>query len=394
MQTNADKCRQMRFLLLLLFATCWQTVHAFSVTQTMSRKPTNSRLRVASATTAEWSADDLLHKIIIESKNITNAVIAADLSEMKCIEDPPGRSKKIHVITNGATVAKLSQSKQKKNNVRLNSKIRKFVKAGRVDIYRIMHSSFGIASLLIGTSHLLNIAFIHNFSEPISQSRTIFTGSIHCICGLFGVRRLPLKNKKEAARNAMFWPAMLQNVWLFAASLTEWGQGSTALFSMFSKPFITVTMLGLGLTCWQLSVVWLKTGVGKTKDSIWFQESWKNTLLAEFSYLIWIQIQMGASLYIANTVPHCDFSKFMTMFPVLHHLLANLALNTAYFNNLVVFLATLLRYKIISKPNHDNAIMFSVPVVTSLIIVWKVFACFLGAYGGTMSSTFISLLFH
>lgn len=373
----------------LFYAACWSimniytSTHAFSVVKPISRKSIlTSSLRTA-------SIDDMQYGESLKPGKLTIHKVA------KLLQVNASKRTVDQVIVSSQTKP-LSNTKgqSKKSNAELKPKIQKFIKAGRADIYRIIHSSLGIASLVIGSNHLFHITVLHDFLKPITGAGILLTGSVHCMCAMFGVRRLKLNNKKEAARNAMFWPAMLQNLWFFVASLTEWGRGPYAMISMFSMPFTLVTILGLTLTIWQLSEVLLKTGRKKTKDSIWFQESWKNALLVEFCYLIWIQIQMGATLYVGTTVSHNDFLDFMNTFPRMHSLLSNLALNTAYFNNLVVFLATLLRYKLVSKPNHDNAIMFALPVITSIVIVWKVLSCFFGAYGGGMCSSFITLLFR
>jgi len=359
------------------------SAQAFSVVKPMSRKSIITSSRLVVSKNDMWYDETLnhskwiIHKVTEFSQSITSKRTLDQVT-----------------VSSQTRISGITKSRPKNSNAKLKAKVQKFMKAGRADIYRIIHSSLGIASLVIGSSHLFHIAFLHDFLAPITGAGIFLTGSVHCMCGIFGVRRLKLNNKKEAARNAMFWPTMLQNLWFFAASLTEWGRGSHAQFSMFSKPFTLVTVLGITLTIWQLSEVSFKTGIDKTKDSIWFQESWKNALLVEFCYLIWIQIQMGATLFIGTTVSHNDFLDYMNTFPKMHSLLSNLALNTAYFNNLVVFLATLLRYKLVSKPNHDNAVMFALPVITSIFIVWKVLSCFFRAYGGEMSSSFISLLFR
>uniref|UniRef100_A0A6T8HH97 Uncharacterized protein n=1 Tax=Proboscia inermis TaxID=420281 RepID=A0A6T8HH97_9STRA len=164
---------------------------------------------------------------------------------------------------------------------------------------------------------------------------------------------------------------------------------------MFSLPFAAFTIFNLGLTLWQLSEIKTKTGKSsKTKDTIWFEDSMKNTLLVEFAYLFWMQIQMGALLYTGCTVNKQVFWNFMDRFPQMYYLLSNLALNTAFFNNLAVLLATLLRYKLVSKPRHDNIIVFSLPLFSSIFIVWKVFRGFFGTEGGAMSSSFLTMLFN
>merc|ERR1712238_456487 len=118
-------------------------------------------------------------------------------------------------------------------------------------------------------------------------------------------------------------------------------------------PFVAFTAFNIGLTVWQLSQIITKTGsVERTKDTIWFPKAKHNALLVEFSYLFWMQIQMGTVLYLATMGPgsQAAFTTFMDTYPKMQLLLANLALNTAFFNNLAIFLATLLRYKILRKP--------------------------------------------
>ena len=171
-------------------------------------------------------------------------------------------------------------------------------------------------------------------------------------------------------------------------------QGSGAFFSMENPLFFVFTACNVLLTCWQLSEIFQKTGdPSRTTDVIWFKKSSHNAILVEFSYLLWMQLQMGAVLYIMCLVPLQDFSDFMDAFPKMQNLLSNLALNTAFFNNLAIFVATLLRYKVVSKPNNYNIYVFSLPLLSSIYIVWKVLSCFILSYDGTMSSSFFSLFF-
>jgi len=273
-------------------------------------------------------------------------------------------------------------------------KTKKFAKAGRVDGKRIFHSLLGMASILIGAHHMFDITILSSFADVVKLPTIIGTGMIHVLVGFFGIRRLNFKNKSEAARNAMFWPAPFQNAWLVAASLTEWGQGSNSLFSFYNPLFAAFTFVNLAVTVWQFTEVFRKTGREQTKDTIWFKEPIKNATLVEFAYLIWMQLQMGALFYIKCAVKRHTFTGFMDFFPNMQYLLANLALNTAFFNNLAIFLATLLRYKVISKPSKDNAIVFSVPLASSIFILWKVLSCFFSCYNGRMSSSFISMMIN
>ena len=286
-------------------------------------------------------------------------------------------------------------------------KIRNFFKAGTLDIPRISHSIVGLSSILVGLHHMFKVLLLSSFADVECTVRTILcTGCIHTFVGLLGVRRLHFKNKKEAARNAMFWPAPIQSLWLASVSLTEWGQGSGALISMGSSLFTGFTAFNVLLTFWQFSVILRKTGVRESnsssntssnstkQDSIWFKKSAHNAILVEFSYLLWMQIQMGTALYIATSAPLLhNFSSFMDAFPKMQYLLSNLALNTAFFNNLAVFLATLIRYKLVSKPENHNMAVFSLPLLSSIFIVWKVLSCFFLSYDGAMSSSFFSLIF-
>jgi hypothetical protein len=174
-------------------------------------------------------------------------------------------------------------------------------------------------------------------------------------------------------------------------------QGSGALISIWNSPFATFTAFNVLLTFWQLSEVLRKTGhPSRTRDSIWFDKSAHNAILVEFSYLLWMQLQMGTVLYVACLVEMGDFSAFMDAFPKMQCLLSNLALNTAFFNNLAIFVATLLRYKLVSTPKQKNynVIVFSLPLLSSIWIVWKVLSCFFLSYDGAMSSSFFSLIFE
>ena len=287
-------------------------------------------------------------------------------------------------------------------------KIRKLLKAGTLDIPRISHSIVGLSSILVGLHHMIEVLLLSSFTDAECKVSTIVcTGCIHTLAGLLGIRRLNFKSEKEAARNAMFWPAPIQSSWLATVSLTEWGQGSGAFISMGNAPFAAFTAFNVLLTFWQLSEILRKTGVrdnsnsnsiSPKQDSIWFEKSAHNVILVELSYLLWMQLQMGTVLYIiaSSSCSVVEFSSFMDAFPNMQSLLSNLALNTAFFNNLAVFVATLVRYKLVSKPEnqYDNVIVFSLPLLSSIFIVWKVLSCFFLSYDGTMSASFFSLLFE
>jgi len=288
----------------------------------------------------------------------------------------------------------LKSSSFDKRGTAFRRKIRTFLKAGVVDAQRKSHSIFGSLSILVGFHHMVDIIIINSFVEALTVPTIISTGMLHTLVGTFGIRRLNFKNKMESARNAMFWPAPIQSFWLTSISLTEWGQGSDALISMWSAPFMMFTAMNLALTFWQLSEILQKTGnPTRTKDTIWFKDAATNAILVEFSYLIWMQIQMGAALYIASTAQLDSFSNYMDTFPQMQYLLGNAALNTAFFNNLAIFIATLLRYKIVSKPNLDNTIVFAVPLLSSIVVVWKVLSCFFLIEDGEMSASFFSVVF-
>ncbi|OEU23428.1 hypothetical protein FRACYDRAFT_267525 [Fragilariopsis cylindrus CCMP1102] len=306
----------------------------------------------------------------------------------------------------------ISSSSQRTRTTKSYRKIRKFFKAGTLDIPRICHSIVGLSSILVGLHHMSKVLLLSSFTNvECKVSAIVCTGGIHTLAGLLGIRRLNFKSNKEAARNAMFWPAPIQSLWLASVSLTEWGQGSGAFISMKNPLFTAFTTSNVLLTVWQLSEILRKTGVrdsgsgsgsgsgsNKKQDSIWFQKSAHNAILVEFSYLLWMQLQMGTVLYIiaCRSCSVGEFSIFMDAFPNMQSLLSNLALNTAFFNNLAVFVATLVRYNVLSKPKkkYDNVIVFSLPLLSSIFIVWKVLSCFFLSYDGTMSASFFSLLFR
>ena len=189
-----------------------------------------------------------------------------------------------------------------------------------------------------------------------------------------------------------FFLEISYNLFLFHVPLSC-RQGSGTMLSIQNPLFIAFTVSNILLTVWQFSEIVRKTGhPSKTTDIIWFQKSSHNAILVEFSYLLWMQLQMGAVLYIMCFVPLQEFSAFMDAFPKMQFLLSNLALNTAFFNNLAIFVATLLRYKVVSKPNNYNIYVFSLPLLSSVWIVWKVLGCFFLSYNGEMSSSFISMM--
>jgi len=102
-------------------------------------------------------------------------------------------------------------------------KLKGFIQSAASDKYRISHSFVGVSSLAVGFHHFYDIAVVHSFTQHLSPGMVGVTGILHTSCGMLGMRRLRFGNEKEAARNAMFWPVPLQNLWLTGAALSEWG---------------------------------------------------------------------------------------------------------------------------------------------------------------------------
>ena len=110
------------------------------------------------------------------------------------------------------------------NNWNSQQKVRKLLRAGTLDIPRIFHSFLGLSSILVGLHHMVEVLIVSSFTDVDCGVLTIlFSGCVHTLAGVLGIRRLNFRNEKEAARNAMFWPAPIQSLWLTSVSLTEWG---------------------------------------------------------------------------------------------------------------------------------------------------------------------------
>lgn len=111
-------------------------------------------------------------------------------------------------------------------------KIVQFLKAGTSDTPRILHSIIGLCSIALGLHHMIEVLISSSFTDAECRVSTIVgSGCIHTFAGLLGLRRLNFNNDKEAARNAMFWPAPIQSFWLASVSLTEWGYVARNLLS-------------------------------------------------------------------------------------------------------------------------------------------------------------------
>merc|ERR1740124_2122110 len=87
-------------------------------------------------------------------------------------------------VSSQTRISGITKSRSKNSNAKLKAKVQKFMKAGRADIYRIIHSSLGIASLVIGSSHLFHIAFLHDFLANNASESMVF----RCIINGMGAR--------------------------------------------------------------------------------------------------------------------------------------------------------------------------------------------------------------
>ena len=170
-------------------------------------------------------------------------------------------------------------------------------------------------------------------------------------------------------------------------------QGQDALISTYGLPFILFTGTNLLLTEWQLAEVFLHTGEGKTEDkALWLKEPWKNVLLAEMAYVVWIQIQMIAVFWVSTMTGPMDYLAYADQHPVFENFVANIAMNTAFFNNLVIFLATLLRYKMLPNPNKFSVPLYAISVLQAPYSVWNVLWGLWGPDGGGAGDGYIQVV--
>ncbi|CAB9531673.1 expressed unknown protein [Seminavis robusta] len=269
-------------------------------------------------------------------------------------------------------------------------RVKQLGRAGTASIQQGLHSAFGLGSVLFGSQHFMHL-LTNGFEAPISQEKILALGAMHVLVAFAGLPRLDWKNEKEAARNAMIWPVPVQNLWLVLASVTEFTQGQDALVSIGSTPFMAFSALNIVIAAWQSSQSFVSGGASeaeKQKSGIWYENPLKNAAAAVLSYTLPIMVFGFELMHLGGNVGQEQIIQFASSHPDHSNLAVNVFLNTCFVNNIAIFGATLVKYKVV--PTGKMAIFYE--VFASAVIFGAFFVFAVGGDGGMMMQDLVDLL--
>lgn len=286
-------------------------------------------------------------------------------------------------------VATQDKSLHKKNTGLPFHRLAVVAKVGSMDLKRMAHSTFGVASLLIGGAHAAQCITQGFDASILSPTDALGLGIIHTITAAFGVTRLDMDNPKEAARNAMIWPVPIQNAWIVAATQSEIVLGKDAVVSLYSEPMMAFTMLYLSLLLFQTAKSF--RGGGETEherhqSGIWFPNKWANLAITIVSYTLIFGTHGVEVAYLHSNVEPTVLNDFVASYPDDATLMGNVLMSDMWFNNLAVFLATLLRYKALDTVQIRA---FYLPLLAA--VAAGTMHSFLSADGGTGAMATLNL---
>jgi hypothetical protein len=245
---------------------------------------------------------------------------------------------------------------------------RKWATTGTSTVNRAAHFALGGGSLLFGANHFSHM-LTEGFDIPCTQIEVIILGGLHTATAFLGSTHLS-KNKRsktiEASRNAMIWPVPYQNLWLTCMALTAWSRGSTATLSMNSAPIVLFTIVNVIIVLWQISTSFVSGGTNESErvaSGIWYENPAVNAAVTVGSYSGIMIIFLSMAIWntvIATTIPGYmqEFAGFIDAFPSYGFLMSNIFMNFAFVNNVAVFFATLLKYKVIPSDKVVKIYLF------------------------------------
>jgi len=270
------------------------------------------------------------------------------------------------------------------------SSLRTLGKSATKDSARKSHAIVGSLSLISGMAHNFYLCNNGGWDAHISTTVIATQGLIHTVAALAGVSRIDFRNQQERARTTILAPAFGINAWLTYSSLTEWGAGAEAPFTMYGSPAQLFVISVLGVSVYQLTEVWRASSDQKQmKTGLWNSNPVVNVLLSFLSYQSILLLEAGLALGISLSVDHGTWETFALQHPKFINLIANLSVDTAFANNVSIFLGTLLKYKAMSNATCMYSLILLFNVAMSAVFIFPT------AYAiddGAAMDTFLSFL--
>ena len=262
----------------------------------------------------------------------------------------------------------------------------KLTTAGTASKRQALHFAAGLGSLGFGLIHCFGV-LINGFTSHVSRTEIMVCGAIYTLVAAAGVPLINWKNKNEAARNKMIWPAPILNAWLTCAALSVYGSGSSALFGRRNPAFVTFTAIILAIQLWQTASAWVPGGddeVARRKSGIWFASPLVNMLVALVTFTGPIIAMTLQALFVDEQ----SYGKLLSSHQDYAYLVQNTFLNTAFNNCLAIFMASLLKYKVV----NTRTLGFSyVPLQAAFIA--RILHDFVTCGGGQAKRVLVSCLF-
>ena len=268
-------------------------------------------------------------------------------------------------------------------------RVQTMLKAATLDPQRIAHATLGVASLLLGLYHAMDCV-VHGFEAPISQTDILVQGSVHTACAVMGLPRIDLTRARDWTRNVIFSMIFFFNAWFTASSLTEWAQGSRNLLSIDSDGMIGFTLLAC---CLPLVAVFLSLTVhqrpGDVQSGLWSETPYVNSCMVFFNMGLFYIFPFLFYLFGALFVDMEAYTALIDRYPDMGYCIANAHLDTAFIGNLVVFLNTNVKYKVVQRSEWVTL----VPIPLFLILAeYIVMPANRRAGGGEVYPAFLDLM--
>ncbi|KAL1499561.1 hypothetical protein AB1Y20_011762 [Prymnesium parvum] len=232
----------------------------------------------------------------------------------------------------------------------------RITRAGSASPLRTAHSVFGIASVICGTTDMVEV-FAHGGISTISETDIFVHFFIYTMVAALSTPRAknrwtkgqPWKLWMPTARDSQIWITVVQYAWYTSALLSDYIRPADhALFTLDQPIFLGFSWFVTVACLYSASRSMLETG---NKNSGLYDLRWVNGLYALFNVAFLMLVDVGRALLLAHSsaMVRSEWASFVAAYPEWPHVMQTAFLLPGYFMSIGWFLASAEHYGLVTK---------------------------------------------
>ncbi|KAL1496137.1 hypothetical protein AB1Y20_014758 [Prymnesium parvum] len=231
----------------------------------------------------------------------------------------------------------------------------RIARAGSATPVRTAHSVFGLASIVFGTSDIIDV-LSHGGISSISGTECFMHILVYTVVAALSLPRAKNRwtNEKPgslwmpSARDSHVWITFVQFAWYTTVILSDYVRPvDEALFALDQPLFLCFTWFVVVATLYSTSRSILEDG---TKTSGLYDTQWKNGLYVIFNVAVIMLIDVGRVLFLAHSPEiKAEWVSFLASYSQWPGLMQSAFLLGSYLTNVGWFMASAEHYKLITN---------------------------------------------